>query len=102
MKKFAVMVLLVLCMSTAGAYAETISLNIEGATGNLSAVIQKPNLKADDKCPMVMLMHGFTGNKASRPMPDIADLLEKKGIASIRFDFNGHGDSEGNFTDIAI
>ena len=32
----------------------------------------------------------------------IADTLQAHGIASIRFDFNGHGDSEGAFQDMTV
>ena len=32
----------------------------------------------------------------------IADSLQKNGIASIRFDFNGHGESEGDFKDMTV
>ena len=32
----------------------------------------------------------------------IADSLQRHGIASIRFDFNGHGESEGDFKDMTV
>ena len=32
----------------------------------------------------------------------IADTLQAHGIASIRFDFNGHGDSEGDFQQMTV
>jgi pimeloyl-ACP methyl ester carboxylesterase len=32
----------------------------------------------------------------------IAELLQAQGIASIRFDFNGHGQSEGRFQDMTV
>ena len=82
-------------MAASNLIAETKNLYIDGAAGKLSAVIQKPNLATGQKCNMVMLLHGFMGTKTSRPLTDIADELEKKGIASIRFDFNRHGESEG-------
>ena len=77
-------------------------VEIDGAVGKLSAVIQKPALAAGRKCPMVMLLHGFMGSKTNRPLTDIADALEKEGVASIRFDFNGHGESEGEFRDMTV
>ena len=84
------------------AYAETVSVNIPGAMGNLSAIIQRPKLDDGQKCRMVMLLHGFTGDKYNRPLTDIADALEARGAASIRFDFNGHGDSEGDFVNMTV
>ena len=71
------------------------SLVIDGSKGKLAAVIQKPAMKTGEKCPMVMLCHGFTGNKESKLLTLLADSLQANGIASIRFDFNGHGKSEG-------
>ena len=80
--------------------AKSQSLKIDGDHGKLSAVIQTP----DDKksYPMVMILHGFTGNKNETLLTTLADNLEKAGIASIRFDFNGHGESEGNFSDMTV
>lgn len=94
--------LMVLCLCVTGAYASAESVMIDGSKGKLSAVIQKPELKAGEKCRMVMLLHGFTGDKMNRPLPDIADLLESRGVASIRFDFNGHGQSEGDFVNMTV
>ena len=44
---------------------------------------------------MVILMHGIFSSKDFIPMPQLAKGLAKAGIASIRFDFGGHGKSEG-------
>lgn len=55
-----------------------------------------------DKCPMVILMHGIFSSKDITPLPQIAKSLAKKGIASIRFDFNGHWHSEGEMVNMTI
>ena len=47
-------------------------------------------------------MHGFMSKKEMYPMPAIAKALAKAGIASIRFDFDAHGKSEGRFMDMTI
>ena len=104
MRKYFVLVFmaaLVFILSSC-AYAGTEALTIDGSKGKLSAEIQKPALKSGEKCRMVMLLHGFTGDKYNRPLKDIADALEAKGIASIRFDFNGHGSSEGAFSEMTV
>lgn len=75
---------------------------IEGAKGKLAAVIQKPDLVKGQKVPMVIIMHGFGGNMKADLLTAIADRLEKQGIASIRFDFNGHGESEGEFQEMTV
>ena len=41
-------------------------------------------------------------NKKLEPLKSIAKELEGKGIASIRFDFDGHGQSDGRFRDMTV
>ena len=77
-------------------------VTIDGSKGKLAAVIQSPQLKAGERCPMVMLCHGFTGNKEAKLLTLLADSLQANGIASIRFDFNGHGESEGLFQNMTV
>lgn len=56
------------------------------------------------KFPGVLLCHGFTGNKIEphRLFWKISKQLEKSGIASLRFDYRGCGESEGNSEDFTI
>lgn len=77
-------------------------VTIDGARGKLAGIIQKPELAAGQKCPIVMLCHGFGGRKEGPMFELIADSLAMHGIASIRFDFNGHGESEGEFIDMTV
>jgi len=57
------------------------------------------NMSAENHVPAVVFCHGFTGTKveAHRIFVTMARELEKKGIASLRFDFRGCGDSSGEF-----
>jgi hypothetical protein len=55
-----------------------------------------------DRCPMVILMHGIFSSKDYNPMPALAKGLALSGIASIRFDFDGHGKSEGRMQDMTV
>ena len=82
------------------ANAKTQSMWIDGDHGKLSAIMQVPNGKTS--YPMVIICHGFTGNKNEPLLTTLADNLEAVGIASLRFDFNGHGESEGNFSDMTV
>ena len=75
---------------------------IDGDHGRLKAIIQKPELQQGEKCPMVIFCHGFSGRKDGPMFELIADTLQARGIASIRFDFNGHGESEGEFKDMTV
>ena len=90
---------------TTGAYVPAKkgeSVSIDGDHGKLSALIQKPELKEGEKCPMVIFCHGFGGTKDGPLFELICDSLQAHGIASIRFDFNGHGQSEGEFKDMTV
>lgn len=75
-------------------------INIQGNHGRLSALLQRPD--TEQSCPLVILMHGFMSNKRLEPLKSIAAELEKAGIASLRFDFDGHGRSEGRFRDMTV
>lgn len=76
--------------------------NIQGAVGLLHAELMKPQNTQDDKLPLVIICHGFSAN-CNRPLlTDIADDLYDDGIASLRFDFNGHGQSEGEFQNMTV
>lgn len=75
-----------------------------GAQGGISTKITLPDgfNPETDKCPMAILMHGFISNKKMHPVPMLADGLAKEGVASICFDFNAHGKSEGEFINMTI
>ena len=98
MLKFLIALALMMIPLTASAQSQKIS--IDGDHGKLSAVLQTPDEKK--KYPLVIICHGFTANREHLLLTSLADNLEKAGIASIRFDFNGHGASEGNFQDMTV
>lgn len=52
---------------------------------------------------IVCMFHGFTGNKTEHNghYRNIARLLAKKGVASIRMDYHGNGESDGEFYDFS-
>lgn len=81
--------------------ARTEQVFIQGDHGKLVADLQTPDVMPKN-CPIVMLCHGFTANRNNGLLCGIADELEKQGIASIRFDFNGHGESEGDFQQMTV
>ena len=75
---------------------------IYGDHGRLDAVIQTPETQPGHKIPMVIICHGFTGNKDELLLRTLADSLERLGVGSIRFDFNGHGRSDGLFEQMTV
>lgn len=52
--------------------------------------------------PIIVLAHGFSTSKDSDTYTSLAERLEKHNISTLRFDFYGHGESEGKFEDITI
>ena len=64
-------------------------------------------LPAGGPAPVVLLLHGFTGTRDELAIPGTdegvfsrtARLLAKAGYASLRVDFIGSGDSDGDFAD---
>lgn len=56
------------------------------------------------KIPVVCIFHGFTGDKMEPHFifVKLSRMLEKMGIASVRFDFGGSGESDGDFVDMTI
>lgn len=100
LNKSAAVIAAVLALAPLAASASTEEARIQGDHGALAAEIQRPDgLK---RFPLVIIMHGFTANRQGALLKDLADDLEADGIASIRFDFNGHGQSEGRFQDMTV
>jgi len=63
-------------------------------------------LKPDkDKCPVAIIFHGLMssiGYDDEHIFVKMAKALYSKGIATIRFDFHGHGKSDGEFSDMTV
>ena len=78
--------------------------SIRGPQGEIAYKITLPDGfdPTAEQFPMVILMHGIFSSKDFIPMPQLAKGLAKAGIASIRFDFDGHGKSEGRKQDMTI
>jgi uncharacterized protein len=65
----------------------------------LSAVLSTPTQGCDK---VVVLCHGFMGYKDSWTNRTLSETLAQKGIATLRFDFFGHGESEGELQDLLL
>ncbi len=65
----------------------------------LSAAITIPEQKKSKPVPGVLFCHGFTGNRIEtrRLFVLLSRQLAQAGIASLRFDYRGSGESSGNF-----
>lgn len=78
------------------------AVNIAGTSGNLSAIVYHPDLRSGETSPMVILMHGFMSDKRDRVINAVAARLRQANIAYVRFDFNGHGESKGDFQNMTV
>lgn len=128
MKKMKTLILAICAMLALGANAKTELTTVQGDHGKLDVKIQTPddpaelakaakankkgkkakkNAKAETadtmkRYPLLVLCHGFGGDKEGKLFDCLVDSLNKKGIAVLRFDFNGHGKSEGKFEDMTV
>ncbi len=53
----------------------------------------------DDRYPLVIIIHGITGNMDERHLTALSDMFVANGYASLRVDMYGHGKSGGSFKD---
>ena len=60
----------------------------------LSAVLDRPG---EGRRPLVIIIHGFTGNKEERHIVAVSRMLNALGFATLRADMYGHGSSDGQF-----
>ena len=95
--------IIILCMLL-GITLGAKDFEVRGPEGGLAMKLTLPEgFEAEsDSCPMVILMHGIFSSKDFLPMPELAKSLAQNGIASIHFDFNGHGKSEGRMQDMTV
>ena len=80
-----------------GIYMATITIERDGL--NLVGTREEPFGEIYD---MAIIFHGFTANRNTPLLKEIADELRDENIASVRFDFNGHGDSDGKFENMTV
>ena len=62
----------------------------------LNAKIDMPPRRAG-RCPLVIIIHGFTGHMEERHIVAVSEMLNEIGCATLRVDMYGHGNSEGEF-----
>jgi pimeloyl-ACP methyl ester carboxylesterase len=65
----------------------------------LHGTLTKPD---QDNFNLVILMHGFTANRNTELLNKLSEKFENLGMATLRFDFNGHGQSDGDFEDMTV
>lgn len=71
---------------------------INSKNNKLCGILSNPT--GDKSKPIIILCHGFASNKNRPSYISIVKELAKNNISTFRFDFFGHGESEGNFEDL--
>ena len=72
---------------------------------NIKGFILRGYLELPENAKKIVVMyHGFTGNKTEHNghFRNLARLLAKVGVASIRMDYHGNGESDGEFSDFTF
>lgn len=83
-------------------YEERESVVLENQGQKIFGILHKP--KVASPVPAVLMCHGLGGHKTGkyRMYVLLAEKLAEMGIATLRIDFRGSGDSEGHFSDMTI
>ena len=55
-----------------------------------------------EKCPIAIICHGFMANRTHDMFERITNACVERGIAAVKFDFDGHGESDGEFSDMNV
>lgn len=73
----------------------------QNSKGNrLCGIISDPT--GDKHLPVVVLCHGFTTSKGGRTYVRLEEIFNQRNYSTFRFDFFGHGESEGKFEEITV
>ena len=64
----------------------------------LNAQLDMPE-RFDGRCPLVIVIHGFTGHMEERHILAFSRMFRELGCATLRVDMYGHGHSDGRFRD---
>lgn len=68
----------------------------------LSGIVRYSEPVEPVKYPVIIVLHGFSEHKHHDLTADLANNLVHQGFLTLRFDFHGHGDSEGAFEEHTI
>ncbi|MBD9726340.1 alpha/beta hydrolase [Streptomyces caniscabiei] len=69
----------------------------------LRSTVHIPEGATGTRWPTAVFVHGFTSNRIELPnFVAMSRLLQANGVASIRFDLSGHGESDGDFFGVTM
>lgn len=80
---------------------QSITTQVAGLT--LRGTVQLPDGEPQ-QWPTVLMFHGFSSNRdeAFNSFVEMSRLLNARGIATVRFDYGCHGESDGDFIDFTF
>lgn len=80
------------------------SITLTNNHEKIFAIFHKPIPVSQAKAPAILICHGFAGQKTGRYRlyVTLAEELAKNGVAVLRLDFRGCGDSEGDFVNTTL
>lgn len=64
----------------------------------LCGILSNPTSNIEN--PIILFCHGFTTSKDGRTYVRLEEILNRHELSTFRFDFFGHGESEGKFEEI--
>ena len=67
---------------------------------HLQGLLDMPD--TNSPCPLAILLHGYSSRKESHTNEMLVPRLLDQGIACLRFDFRGHGQSAGDIGEMTI
>lgn len=74
-------------------------LFFKNSKGNrLCGILSNPT--AEKEKPIIILCHGFSTSKDGNTYVRLEKILNEHGVSTFRFDFFGHGESDGKFEEI--
>jgi hypothetical protein len=81
----------------------TTTVEFKNSRGDkLSGIVRYTEPIEPVKYPVVIILHGFAEDKHNDLSADLANNLVHYGFLTLRFDFHGHGESEGEFEEHTI
>lgn len=78
------------------------SIVLENHNQKIFGILHRPIQTSH--CPALLICHGLAGHKTGkyRLYVHLAKMLAEAGIAALRIDFRGSGDSEGDFSEMTL
>ena len=81
---------------------KTKTVRVTAGDNELVGTLQVPASVPETPAHLIFMVHGAQGTRKSDIFENLGLSLAKAGYAAVRFDFHGHGDSEGEFGDSTV